>query len=52
MNANLHLNAELQNIENAHSDFEKHTHEGDEELPYGDMHGDSDVERTNMETRT
>ena len=51
MNIELHSNAELQNVENAHLDSKKNTHEGDEELPYGDMNGDLDVERTNMETR-
>ena len=47
----MHLDAELQNIGNAHLDYENNTHERNEELPDGDMHGNSDAERTNMETR-
>ena len=53
MNAKLqmHSDAKLQNIGNAHSYFENSTHEGNEELIDGDMHENSDAERTNMETR-
>ena len=47
----MHLDAELYNIDNAHLDFENNTHEENEELPDGDMHGDSDVERNNMKIR-
>ena len=47
----MHSDAELQNTGNAHSDSKNSTHEGNEELPVEDMHGDSDAERNNMETR-
>ena len=47
----MHSDAELHNKKNAHSDFENSTHEGNEELPNGDMHGNLNAERTNMETR-
>ena len=47
----MHSDTELKNIENTHLDSENSTHEGNEELPNGDMHGDSNVERTTMEKR-
>ena len=46
------MNSELQNEENAHSDFEINTHERDAKLPERDVHSDSKVERPNMEIRT
>ena len=51
MNAQLHSDAKLQNAGNVHLDSENNTHEGNEEFPDRDMHGDLDAERTNMETR-
>ena len=45
------MNVELQNIDNAHSNSENSTHEENEELPNGDMHGNLDAARNNMETR-
>ena len=47
----MHLDAELQNEENAHSNSEVSTHERDVELPERDIHSDSVAERPNMETR-
>ena len=47
----MHLDSELQNIENAHSNSKNRKHEENEELPDGDMHGNLDAERNNMETR-
>ena len=44
MNVNLHLDAKLQNVRNAHSDSEVSTHERDEELPNRDVHSDFDGE--------
>ena len=52
MNAKLHLEAELENEENAHSDSKISTHERDVELPKRDVNNDSKDERPNMETRT
>ena len=51
MNVELHSDVELQNIGNAHSDFENNTHEGNEELPKGNMNENWDAERNDMETR-
>ena len=47
----MHLDAELQNIDNAPSDSENSTHEENEKFPDGDMHDNSDIEQNNMEIR-
>ena len=51
VNVELHSDAELQNIGNAHLDSKNNTHEENDELLDGDMHGDSNAERKNMEIR-
>ena len=51
VNVKLHSKVELQNEENAHSDYEINTHETNVELPERNMHSDSKVERPNMEIR-
>ena len=52
MNVELHLDAKLQNEENAHSDFEVSTHDRGVELVERNMHSDSKSERPSVETRT
>ena len=47
----MHSDVKLHNTENTHSDYENSTHEGNEELPDEDMHGDPDAERNDIETR-
>ena len=51
MNGKLHLEVELQNEENVHSNSKISTHEIDGELPNRDVHNDSEAERPNIETR-
>ena len=52
VNDELHLEVELKNEENAHSNSKISTHERDGEPLDRDVHNDSDAERPNMETRT
>ena len=52
VNIELHLDAELQNEENAQSDSEISTHERDNELLERYVCSDFDAERPNMETMT
>ena len=47
----LHLDADLQNEVEAHSDSEISVHERDVEIPNRDVHSNSKVERPNEETR-
>ena len=52
MNVKLHLDAELQNEENAHFDSKISTHERDVETRDKDAHNDTKAERQNIVTRT
>lgn len=52
VNAELHLEAELENEESAHSEPEISTHNNNEGLPDEDMQSEPEPESSNMETRT
>ena len=52
VNVELHLDAELQNEENAHSNFETSTHERDVETPDRDAHSDIEAKRQSVRSRT
>ena len=47
----MHLDDELQNIDNAHLDLEDNTREENEKFPNENMHDNSDAERNNIEIR-